>query len=1788
MKRFLKKVLSAILTVALMVGVVNLVPMEVSAEGTNITPVGSSEDFSFTGDELASWYTSGDSTATLNGTKWSVTLGAQYSQAQFGLPSGVNLTNAKSITFAISEQNDCVLALKVHTDNDVTTDWGKDAEIIQYNCSGSADGLYTIDLSAYTSTASSVDVVLNNPYTGEGVASCVVDGIYIDMMSEAELNPGTGEGGETEANMTPVATSKEDISYTGDQLGKWWENASSTLNGTQWEMTFSGAYQQAKFGLPSELDLTNAKSVTFAISAQNCVLAFKVYTSEDGDDAQVVQYNFSGKNLYTIDLSAYSSVASCVGVMMNTATTEAGASSTCVFDGVFFDMKTAEEIEADKPVVDETANMTPNAASAEDKVFKGDDFVESSGSAAGTLGGPNSDEYKITFGGQWTERQFKLPESIDLSMCNSVTFALSEQTGSVSFKLYQTVDGSLSEIGVTTYENTGKNLYTIDFSGRSEVVTHVAVMLDKALTGQKCSFDGVMFDMMTEKKETYTVTYTADQFTVGVSNAQSAQIVDGKLVIKYSELNQQAKFKLPAAVNFAKCLAVTIKVSAQDGPVNFYSYSDGASVDTFNYKVGSNEYIVTPTAAKKVDTLGVQTGGETFTEGANITIDSITFLMEGKEPQPLPEDNDGDGQVTVDTTFFTKVETTSGVTVEVVEVGGQTVSEISFTEVGDYVDFEIPDSVDLAHLASIALDLEVVDAGAGSQSLEAQTVEGIEISLLDENKNVLVTGNVDVLQTNGNLKAKYIRITTTVANQNLQITTITFEIDMTLVGDIVLNGSFADADVSMWEFGNGTFVARSSSEPIIPGTDIYTWGEITNRTSNYDGFTQDITSRVEPGKSYAITFWAKLTDEDYVGTYNAYRQISLAPYSKDAFGNENYSPVVTGLYQQYCEPNTWTQFVAVVSIPGNAVEYKFRIVEQGLNWGQGDGIKGDFAITGITMAETYPPEKVTYGGGSGSATISNVDNREITFTQNYDMDEFSIDWASATFEQSAEKLTVKFEDNYDEVRLKLPRAYATSDIVSVVVNTGGQNVPIAVKLYNKGVEKRVEYFNSMSSSYTVCPNIRGSIDAIGIMSLATPNPDGAYVDILYVALNFVKEPDPLAVSDTILVNGDFADTDLSDWQAAYWGQNEGVSMFHEVSATPFGDGTTNYISYNKRTSPYQCFAQDITSCVVQNEIYTFSFWAKLSDDYIGAPADQRVVQFAPYTVDKDGVADYNPKLDGTYTQVLEPGVWTKFEGTYKVTNANEVAQVVVRILEQGTNYGQGDCVLGGYSIADVKMDLYVPDPPSIDEDVPNLDETLKGVFGDDLIVGNSLTVNSIDDIGTEMILNKHFNAITIGNELKPDALFGYSNSQHTKLQTITFNGQELLVPTLDYSRAEMVLDKIVKWNSENPDHQFKVRGHVLVWHAQTPEWFFRENYVVAQNADGSENYVTPELMNLRLEWYIKTVLEHFTGEDSEYKDLFYGWDVVNEAVSDGSGSYRTDKIASGEKPSDPTHGSNSSWWAVYGSNEYIIKAFQFANKYAPADLELYYNDYNECNNTKVKGIVKLLTDVLAAEGTRIDAMGMQAHYSLMNPSNRMFEDAIRAYAAVVGNVQITEFDMKASRDLSSEKNLMDEYAEQGRRYADLYSILKKLDAEEGIEITGITFWGVSDKDSWLQSSSNVGGGSDGTMTQCPLLFDSNYKVKPSFWAFVDYTVVDPAYGQEPEQIVDEDTPLGDVDPEAPKDEKMEEKVEQTETKTEDAQTSSDAVEAQPKKANPVPFVAAGVVAVVLIAGSAVLFLKKKK
>ncbi|MDE5950593.1 MAG: endo-1,4-beta-xylanase, partial [Acetatifactor sp.] len=801
----------------------------------------------------------------------------------------------------------------------------------------------------------------------------------------------------------------------------------------------------------------------------------------------------------------------------------------------------------------------------------------------------------------------------------------------------------------------------------------------------------------------------------------------------------------------------------------------------------------------------------------------------------------------------------------------------------------------------------------------------------------------------------------------------------------------------------------------------------------------------------------------------------------------------------------------MVNLPSGAKGFIIRVVEQGTNYGQGTCLKGSFAVTDVSLTPTSLAEEPNYkwgGGGNRSNTIT----KEATCEVSYELKDLSIDWASAKANAEKTGMKAEFTNNYDEVRLKLPRTLDMSTCAYIRLNVPAQNVPIALKLYRKGKQVDVSYYNDISGSYLLVPEYDGMIDAIGIMSLSTPNPAGAFMLADLITFGLTQEPAPEEVSNNIVINGDFADEDMSDWSAALWG--DGVTITQHTANKPIFGNTYTYATYSRRTSPYQCFAQDITGRVQQNETYTFSFWARLSNDYKGAPENQRVVQFAPYTVDKSGKENYNPRLDGVYSQVLEPGVWTYFEGTYKVTNDNPISKVVIRILEQGTNYGQGDCVKGSYSVAGVQMARYIPDPPSIDEDVPNLKDAMSEVFGDDFITGTAVTLDEMEDLGIEMLVNKHFNAVTIGNELKPDALFNYSNNEHTPLQTITFNGEKLEVPTLYFGRAEEILDTLKTWNESHPDDPVKVRGHVLVWHSQTPEWFFREGYTVKQNADGSENYVTPEVMNLRLEWYIKTVLEHFTGEDSPYKDMFYGWDVLNEAIYNG---YRTDKVSSNEPLSQSTHSANSSWWAVYQSNEFIINAFRFANQYAPADVELYYNDYNECDNKKVVGIVKLLKDVQEAEGTRIDGMGMQGHYNMVSPTIKEIERAIRDYSEVVDKVMYTEFDMKVSGDISREELRQKEYISQAERYHDIYVLLKKLNAEDGINIGGFTVWGTVDKYSWLQNSSSVGGGADGDLTQCPLLFDSDYKVKPSYWALVDYTMVDPNWTDETTEAVKEET-----------------------------------------------------------------------
>ena len=736
-----------------------------------------------------------------------------------------------------------------------------------------------------------------------------------------------------------------------------------------------------------------------------------------------------------------------------------------------------------------------------------------------------------------------------------------------------------------------------------------------------------------------------------------------------------------------------------------------------------------------------------------------------------------------------------------------------------------------------------------------------------------------------------------------------------------------------------------------------------------------------------------------------------------------------------------------------------------------------------------------------------------TTIKTFTADQLEVSWGNAKYKRENGQWKLTFANQYDQVKWKVPETIALSDVKSVTFHVADQIGSVTLKVYNGGDDAEganTQYGLTGNKEYTIEPSGEGIVDAVGLM---TTDDTGSGSKVSLISVTFeLKEGSGSqnTYGDNIIKDGDFK----SDNAADSWNASAGKSTITVgTEKNEIGDsGLKTYGVINRdpaTASSGDCFSQDITNAVERGEEYQYSFWAKLSDDYKDAPEEQRNVDFAPFYV-AGGEATYlgsysTGVLSGEVTKTLTAGEWTKFSGTFNVPKTAD--QIVIRIIEQGTDYGQGKCVKGAYCVTGVSMKKITKPKPEIEKDIPDWKTSVTESLGNDSIAGTAIMSSEISDDTLMELVEKHFNAVTLGNELKPDALFNYQIGQSVDCKTITFKGTELKVPVvndknenLDFSRADAMLEKILEWNNANPKNKIRVRGHVLVWHSQTPEWFFHEDYDVAKP------YADKETMNRRLEWFIFSVFDHYFGKaaNGKYDGLFYGWDVVNEAVN--GNTYRDDKVisdASDTSTSDTRHGSNSMWWRVYQSNEFIINAFKYANHYAPEDVELYYNDYGETDNTKCEGIVKLINDVKHAAGTRLDAFGMQAHYNVDGFSAAQFKSVAKKYAQAAGKVQLTELDFKASSTYDGTAATKEsEYTKMAYCHKNLYEAIKAL-KNEGTNVSGLTVWGVIEPNSWLHSQSNVGGGANGS-AQCPLLFDGNYKAKPAYWAYVDASQLKPA------------------------------------------------------------------------------------
>lgn len=342
---------------------------------------------------------------------------------------------------------------------------------------------------------------------------------------------------------------------------------------------------------------------------------------------------------------------------------------------------------------------------------------------------------------------------------------------------------------------------------------------------------------------------------------------------------------------------------------------------------------------------------------------------------------------------------------------------------------------------------------------------------------------------------------------------------------------------------------------------------------------------------------------------------------------------------------------------------------------------------------------------------------------------------------------------------------------------------------------------------------------------------------------------------------------------------------------------------------------------------------------------------------------------------------------------------------------------------------------------------LKDVFAGRFLVGAALGSRIVTDAShpAHPLVARHFDSITPTNQLK----------------------WEPYNPT----PGVLVLEPVDAFVAFGEQHDLNIVGHVLFWHQQTPEWVFLGD-------DGGT--VSRDVLLGRMRDRVRQLA-------ARYGSRIHAWDVVNETFED-DGRLR-----------------DSEWTRVLGA-DFIAEAFRIAKEELPAETVLLYNDYSMFHRGRREAVVRMIHD-LRGRGLRIDAVGMQGHWALRFPPIEQIEESIVAFGNAGVRVHITELDIEmlprrrggAGADLNERGALAsgnnpyvdglpsDVQQELGQRYAEVFELfLKHSDL-----IDRVTFWGVTDGDSWLNNWPVRG------RTNHPLLFDREGNPKPAFHAVIE-------------------------------------------------------------------------------------------
>lgn len=343
------------------------------------------------------------------------------------------------------------------------------------------------------------------------------------------------------------------------------------------------------------------------------------------------------------------------------------------------------------------------------------------------------------------------------------------------------------------------------------------------------------------------------------------------------------------------------------------------------------------------------------------------------------------------------------------------------------------------------------------------------------------------------------------------------------------------------------------------------------------------------------------------------------------------------------------------------------------------------------------------------------------------------------------------------------------------------------------------------------------------------------------------------------------------------------------------------------------------------------------------------------------------------------------------------------------------------------------------EDKTALEDTsemgLKDYYEDYFPMGVAVAPNSIKGESAELI-KKEYNSITPENVMKMGPI-------HPEKDKFYWEDADALA---EFAR----------------ENNLMMRGHALVWHQQTGGWIF-------ENENGEK--VSKEELLKRMKNHIDSVVPR-------YSDIIYAWDVVNEAVAD-----------------DSTKVYRESEWLEIAGKDFLVKAFEYTREADP-DVKLFYNDYNAIIPEKRDRIIELLK-FLQENDAPIDGVGIQAHWSIYGPSEEELREALDLYSELGLEIQITELDVslypweKERRELKEGES--DEFTpELQQKQIEAYDMFFKVFRDYEDVITGVTFWNISDRYSWLDTYPVEG------RKNYPLLFDENFERKKAYERVVEF------------------------------------------------------------------------------------------